>query len=54
MRARKGDKTNQTKQKSTLSRLLVANLVAALALLTTAVAVLWALGLFGSVLAYFF
>lgn len=54
MRTKQRAEPKERKRKSTLSRLLVANLVAALALLTTAVTVLWALGLFGSVLAYFF
>ena len=42
------------KRRSTLKRLLWANLIAALALLTLCVTVLWALGLLGSMLTFFF
>ncbi len=45
---------HKKEKKSTLRRLLIANLIAALALLTTAVTVLWALGLLGSIFAFFF
>ena len=53
-------KTNQTKQeekkakKSTVRRLVVANLVAALGLLTLSAAVLFAFGLLDTVFAFIF
>ena len=37
-----------------IKRLLIANAIATLALITVAVTVLWALGLLGSILAFFF
>ena len=42
------------KKKSSLKRLLIANAIATLALVTVAVTVLWALGLLGSIFAFFF
>jgi hypothetical protein len=53
-REKQREKSTERKRKSTLRRLVIANLVAALALITTAVTVLWALGLLGSVFAFFF
>ena len=42
------------KKRGTLKRLVIANLIATLALLTATVAVLWALGLLSSIFAFFF
>ena len=42
------------KKPTTLARLLVANLITTLALVTISVTVLWALGLLGSIFAFFF
>lgn len=44
----------KTKKHSTLRRLLWANLLAALALLTTVTVTLWSLGLLDSVIVFFF
>ena len=46
--------TNTERKPSALRRLLWANVIAALALLTTSVVVLWALGLLQSMVAFFF
>ena len=45
--------TPQKKKSGSIKRLLVANAIATLALVTTAVTVLWALGLLGNILAFF-
>ena len=42
------------KKRTGLKRLVIANAIATLALVTVAVTVLWALGLLGSSLTYFF
>ena len=42
------------KKKSTLKRLVIANLIAALALLTVTVVILFALGLLDSIFAFIF
>ncbi len=47
-------KNTQKKKKSSIKRLLIANMVATLILITVAVTVLWALGLLGSIFAFFF
>ena len=45
----------QTQKKGVaIKRLLIANAIATLALVTVAVTVLWALGLLGSIFAFFF
>ncbi|MBQ8356968.1 MAG: hypothetical protein IJX39_04070 [Clostridia bacterium] len=46
--------TMKTKKKSTVKRLVVANLVAALALLTVTVVTLFCLGLLDSIFAFLF
>ena len=47
-------KKTQKRKKSNIKRLLVANAIATLALITVSVTVLWALGLLGNILAFFF
>lgn len=49
-------KQTQKKEKKgiTIKRLLIANAIATLALVTVSVTVLWALGLLGSIFAFFF
>ena len=47
-------KKTAKKEKNSIRRLLIANAIATLALVTVAVTVLWALGLLGSILAFFF
>ena len=51
---RKCEKTVKTEKKSTVKRLVVANLVAALGLLTVTVVVLFCLGLLDSIFAFIF
>lgn len=53
-RFEKTEKIAKKPKKSTLRRLVVANLVAALGLLTVMVVVLFALGLLDSIFAFFF
>ena len=50
----KDKKTQKNKRKGSIKRLLIANAIATLALVTVTVAVLWALGLLGSIFAFFF
>ena len=47
-------KKDTKKKKGSIKRLVIANAIATLALVTVAVTVLWALGLLNSVLAFFF
>jgi len=47
-------KNTPKKKKSSIKRLLIANTIATLVLVTVAVTVLWALGLLGSIFAFFF
>ena len=48
-------KNSTDKEKSsTLKRLVIANAIATLALVTISITVLWALGLLGSIFAFFF
>ena len=47
-------KSTEKKKKGNIKRLVIANAIATLALITVAVTVLWALGLLGSILAFFF
>ena len=47
-------KISQKKKKGSIKRLLIANAIATLALVTVSVTVLWALGLLGSIFAFFF
>ena len=47
-------KDTEKKKKGSIKRLVIANAIATLALITVAVTVLWALGLLGSILAFFF
>ena len=47
-------KNTEKKKKGSIKRLVIANAIATLALITVAVTVLWALGLLGSILAFFF
>ncbi len=48
-------KASQKKKKSgSIKRLVIANAIATLALIAVAVTVLWALGLLGSIFAFFF
>ena len=46
--------TQKKKKSGSLKRLLIANALATLALVSVGVTVLWALGLLGSILAFFF
>ena len=48
------NKATQKKKSGNIKRLLVANAIATLALVTTLITVLWALGLLGNILAFFF
>ena len=49
------DKNSQkNKRKGSIKRLFIANAIATLALVTVTVTVLWALGLLGSIFAFFF
>lgn len=48
------NKDTEKKKKGSLRRLVIANVIATLALVTVAVTVLWALGLLGSIFAFFF
>lgn len=50
----KKQNAQKKKKPTTTKRLLVANLIATLALVTISVTVLWALGLLGSIFAFFF
>ena len=50
----KKKKTPKKKKSDSIKRLLIANAIATLALITVAVTVLWALGLLGNILAFFF
>ena len=47
-------KDSEKKKKGSIKRLVIANVIATLALVTVAVTVLWALGLLGSIFAFFF
>ena len=47
-------KKSEKKKKGSIKRLVIANVIATLALVTVAVTVLWALGLLGSIFAFFF
>jgi len=47
-------KQENSQKKSHIKRLLIANAIATLALVTVTVTVLWALGLLGSIFAFFF
>ena len=47
-------KNTQKKKKNSIKRLLIANAIATLALVTVTVTVLWALGLLDSIFAFFF
>ena len=47
-------KKDTKKKKGSIKRLVIANAIATLALVTVAVTVLWALGLLNSILAFFF
>ena len=46
--------TEKKKKSGSIKRLLIANAIATLALITVAVTVLWALGLLGNIFAFFF
>jgi len=52
--AEKTKRNEKGKKKSTLKRLVIANLIAALALLTVTVVTLFALGLLDSIFAFLF
>jgi hypothetical protein len=55
LKVRKTEKSKtKRKEKKGLHPLVVANIVALLVLFTVSVTVLWALGLFGSILAFLF
>ena len=47
-------KNANKKKKGGIKRLVIANAVATLALIAVSITVLWALGLLGSILAFFF
>ena len=47
-------KHKNPQKKGSIKRLLLANAIATLALVTVAVTVLWALGLLGSIFTFFF
>ena len=47
-------KKSAKKKEITLKRLVIANAIATLVLIAVAVTVLWALGLLGSIFAFFF
>ena len=47
-------KQEKSQKKSSIKRLFIANAIATLALVTVTVTVLWALGLLGSIFAFFF
>ncbi len=46
--------TQKKKKRGSIKRLVIANAIATLILITVAVTVLWALGLLGSIFAFFF
>ena len=48
------NKDTKQKKKGGVKRLVIANAIATLILIATGVTVLWALGLLGSILAFFF
>ncbi len=50
----KKEKTAKQEKRGSIKRLLIANAIATLALVTVTVTVLWALGLLGSIFAFFF
>ena len=50
----KQEKLQKKNKSGSIKRLLVANAIATLALITVSVTVLWALGLLGSIFAFFF
>ena len=50
----KQEKLQKKKKVGSIKRLVIANAIATLALITVGVTVLWALGLLGSILAFFF
>ena len=50
----KPEKWQKKNKSGSIKRLLVANAIATLALIGVAVTVLWALGLLGSILTFFF
>ena len=50
----KKEVSQKRRKKGSIKRLLIANAIATLALVTVAVTVLWALGLLGSIFAFFF
>ena len=47
-------KTAEKKKKGSIKRLVIANAIATLILIATGITVLWALGLLGSIFAFFF
>ncbi len=46
--------TQKKKKAGSIKRLVIANAIATLALVTISITVLWALGLLGSIFAFFF
>ena len=50
----KKEKTVKKEKSDSIKRLVIANVLATLVLITVGVTVLWALGLLGSIFAFFF